>query len=108
MEWIEAVCAALGIKLKVVFFGALGALISLKFFDNLSTWERWVTFGGGLGLATGLTESVFAWLELTNMKLEAGLAVVIGLFGMSIVSALIKTVRETNWSSIVSKKAGGE
>lgn len=107
MTAIEAFLSAMGLKLQVIVAGAVGSFISLRFFDGLGTGERWATFFGGLGLAAYLTESIFVFFELTSIKIESGLALLIGLFGMSLVAAVIKTIRETDWASFVKRRTGG-
>lgn len=96
----------LGLTLKNVVAGAVGSFISLRFFDGLNTSERWGTFVGGWGMAAYLASPVNEYLEL-NKSTELGIALAIGLFGMSIAAALIRVVRETNWSAILNRKTGG-
>lgn len=106
MEWLEAIAAALGLKVKTVVAGAVGSFVSLRFFDGLSTTEKWSTFFGGWALAAYASEPLTAFLEL-GVKVEVGLALLVGLFGMSIVAAAIKVIRETKWSEIVKGRLGG-
>ena len=62
--------------------------------------ERWATFGGGVALGSWGAEPLFIYFELVNVKLEIGLGLFIGVSGMALVSAFIKTVRETNWAEV--------
>ena len=105
---MDGILTALGLKLQVIVAGAVGAFISLRFFEGLSTGERWLTFMGGWGTAAYTTGILHEYLELKSIASETGIALLIGLFGMSIVAAIIKVIRETNWTSIVKRKAGGD
>jgi len=107
MAAIEAFFAVLGLKVQVVFAGAVGALISLRFFDGLATSERWFTFVSGWALASYLAGPLTAFFELTHSTMETGISMLVGLFGMSLVAAVIKTIRETDWAGIVKRKTGG-
>jgi hypothetical protein len=106
MELLEAILSALGLKFKVVIAGAVGAFVSLRFFDGLGTAERWTTFVGGWALAAYLGNPVTLYLELPA-AMELGIALAIGLFGMSIAAALIRVIRDTEWLAIFKRKTGG-
>lgn len=105
---VEAFFSALGLKLQVVVAGAIGAFISLRFFDGLGTRDRWLTFVGGWALASYLTGLAHEYFELKTVSAETGIALLVGLFGMSVVAALIKVIRETDWIGIVKRRGGGE
>lgn len=111
IDAIESVLGLLGLKLKSLIAGAFGAFISLRFFDGLSTWEKWVTFLGGWAAASWLAEPASRWLELEHPSMETGLALLVGMFGMSIAAAAIKLVRDTDWIAVakdlVSRWRGG-
>ncbi len=106
LEALEGLAAALGLKFKIIVAGAVGAFISLRFFEGLGLGERWCTFLGGWALGAYLSEPVTKYLELPA-AMEIGLAIGIGLFGMSIAAAVIKVVRDTDWSAIFRSKTGG-
>lgn len=106
MEFLEALFTALGLKFKVVIAGAIGAFVSLRFFDGLKTAERWMTFVGGWAIAAYLAGPVTLYLELPA-AVELGMALGIGLFGMSIAAALIRVIKETDWTAIFKQKTGG-
>ena len=106
MDWIEALFTALGLKFKVVVAGAIAAFVSLRFFEGLNAWERWTTFLGGWAMAAYLSEPLTVYLELPE-KVDVGLSLAIGLFGMSIAAAVVKVVRETDWIGMLKRKTGG-
>ena len=106
MEPVESgIVTVLGVKLTTALFGALGAFISLRFFDGLKVPERWGTFLGGWGLAVGLAGPLTVFFELKPI-MEQGLSLAIGLFGMSITAAIIKLIRDTKWSEIIRSRFG--
>lgn len=106
MDAVEALLGALGLTLKTLVAGAVGAFVSLRFFEGLSPWERWTTFLGGWAIAAYLTTPVTSYLELPA-KVEVGISLLLGLFGMSLAAALMRVVRETDWISMLKRKTGG-
>ena len=106
METIDAVLAAIGITLKNALAGAIGSLVSMRFFPGLTTIESWGTFGGGWALAVYLAQPVTLFFEL-KPAVETGISLLIGLFGMAVVAATIRTVKDTDWSGIIKGKLGG-
>jgi hypothetical protein len=111
LDGVMALLTALGLKLKAVAASAFGAFISLRFFEGLSLWERWVTFLGGVVIGSYTAEPLGAAVESSSEALHQALALGLGLFGMAIAAAVIKVIRETNWgalvSSIVNFRSGG-
>ena len=106
MEPVESgIVTALGIKLVTALAGAVGAFISLTFFDGLKPLEKWTTFLGGWGMAVFLAGPLTVYFELRPI-MEQGLSLAIGLFGMSITAAVIKVVRDTKWSEIIRSRLG--
>lgn len=87
--------AALGLKLGNIVAAAIGSFVSLNFFDNLTTKQKWVSFIGGTAVGSYLSEPLVIVMELTP-KVEVGFSIVLGLFSMSLVAQLIKL----NWSDV--------
>lgn len=104
------ILAALGLKLATILSGAFGSFVSLRFFDGLTTAQKWTTFVGGWGLAAYLAAPLTAFFEL-RPALETGISLAVGLFGMSIAAAVIKVIRDTDWSGLLksffNRKSGG-
>lgn len=101
---MSGVLEAIGLKWLTLAAGLFGAVISLKFIDGLSVWQRASTvFAGALvaGYCTPLT------LELMGLspKLEGPVAFLVGLFGMSIAGALIKAIPD--WVAAAKQKVLG-
>jgi hypothetical protein len=108
LEPIETAVGAIGLTLKGLVAGAVGAFISLRFFDGLSAWERWLTFMGGWGIASYGGVPVTEALDLASPKAELFVTLLLGLFGMSIAAAVIRVIRETEWKSFLSRFRGGQ
>ena len=92
----DAVLSAIGVGLKELIAGAAGAFISLRFFDELSVWEKWTTFFGGWALAAFGAQPLADVFEL-RPSVSIGIALLLGLFGMSLAAKLISTIRDTDW-----------
>lgn len=103
METIESALVAVGLTLKGLIAGAVGSFISLRFFDGLTMYERWVTFIGGWGIASYGGPPMTSYLELGE-KAELFVTLLLGLFGMSIAAALIKVIRETDWRAFIPRR----
>lgn len=97
----------LGLKAASIVAGAVGAFVSLRFFEGLNLWEKWSTFLGGWALASFLAQPLVLFLEVPS-KVESGISLLVGLFGMSLVAAIIRVIRDTKWSSIIQKRGGGD
>lgn len=107
LESIESAAAVAGLTLKGLLAGAIGSFISLRFFDGLSTWERWTTFMGGWAVASYGGPAVTALLSLSPRS-DLFMTLLLGMFGMSIAAAVIKVIRDTDWKAIVRGKFGGQ
>lgn len=92
--------AGLGLKLVNVVCGAVAAFAALRFFEGLGLWDKWLTFLGGWALAAWGAPPLAEALELP-IKVEIGIVLLLGLFGMSAAAELVKVVRDTDWSGIL-------
>lgn len=103
MDWHEsaaAALAALGLKLVNVVVGAGTSFISLRFFNDMSTTDKWFTFFGGWIIAVWGAEPLREYLQ-QKPNLEVGFVILLGLFGMAVSAEVIKIVRETDWRGIL-------
>lgn len=104
VETIEAVLAAVGVKLKLLLAGSVGAFISLRFFDGRERGERWAMFIAGLGLSTYTAEAAVSLVEVPAMAYDSVLVcfgVLIALFGMSVCGKAIEMIRAATLSGLV-------
>jgi hypothetical protein len=93
MTTIEAILAALGISLKALIGSAVGGLLSLNFFDGLNPTRRWIVAAGGLAIGALGTGPLVAYFRMTPLIYDG-------------VSAVLKTVRDTDWAGIVRSRLG--
>jgi hypothetical protein len=102
MDWdsINAALTALGLKLVNVVAGAITSFAALRFFEGLHWWEKWLTFLGGWALAAFGSPPITEFFEL-KPKVEVGIALLAGLFGMALAAALMKLIKETDWVDLV-------
>lgn len=83
----------LGLKWAPLAAGFFGALISLKFIEGLGVWQRASTVLAGAVIAAYCTPLTVYLLSLSP-KLEAPVAFLGGLLGMSLAGAAIKAIPE--------------
>jgi hypothetical protein len=102
----ESVLSAFGVSMKSIVAGAVGSFVSLNFFDGISARTRWVTFFGGWALSAWLSSPITAFFEL-KPSVETGIALLLGLLGMSIAAKIIQTVRDTDWVAFIKSLRGG-
>ncbi len=116
MTWwdtLVAALAAVGIKVAVLVSSAVGGFLSLRFFDPQpgpdgqlvapSALQKWTIAIAGTAMGVYLSGFTIAIFQLTDRtgKLEVGMGVLIGLFGMSLAAAVMKAIRELNLKAII-------
>lgn len=94
----------IGLKWLTLAAGFVGALISLKFVEGLTMWQRATTVFAGSLAAAYCTPLTVELLSL-SMKMEGAVAFLGGLFGMSIAGAAIKAIPE--WVAAAKAKVFG-
>lgn len=87
------------LNFKGFVLGAMGSLIALRFFDNLTTPQRWLTVIGGSMLA-GLGHDLVLELLGVSDRHDGLISFVIGLFGMALVSQILYTVKQIDWAEV--------
>ena len=101
MSAIEESIAVLFAKIASTFPGLIGGVLSLRFFKDQSGSARLVTVIGGWACAAFTTDPVMAYFSLADTVWKNGVAFFIGLFGMSIVAAIMGTVKDVQWADII-------
>lgn len=84
-----------------LFFGVAGALIATKFAPGISWLERITNASSGAACAGLLTPAVGEMFKLSSTSMLNGLAFVIGMFGMSIVAAIMQGLRDLKVADII-------
>jgi len=87
----------LGMKAGVIIAGTAGAAVSLMVIKG-PIWYRFCLFGGGLVSAAFVTPLITNVLDLTNS--ENAVAFLVGMFGMSLAAAIIRTIQDVNFDSL--------
>lgn len=101
----DAILAALGLSKSATIGGFLGAVVSLKLVEGLNLWQRATTVFGGALCAAYVTPLLLELITL-SAKLEAAVAFLTGVFGMSFVAAISKAIPEIV-QGLKDKIAGG-
>jgi hypothetical protein len=101
---MTGVLEALGLKWISLAAGFVGALVSLRFIEGLSLWQRATTVFSGALVAAYLTPLTVELLSL-SLKMEGAVAFLGGLFGMSLAGAAIKAIPE--WMAEAKRKVFG-
>ena len=102
----EGLLSALGLTLKNIVAGAIGSFVALRFFEKLTPIQKWTTFMGGWALAAYLGTPVTQYFEL-KPNLEAGITLIVGLFGMSLTAAIIKAIQDIPWAKMLQDAVQG-
>ena len=97
LEALEAFAIYIGAKAAAIVSGAFGAAVSMAVIKG-PIWYRFVLFGGGLVTATFVTPLIASTLDLG--KSENAVGFLVGMFGMSIASAVIRTVQDVNFDTL--------
>lgn len=89
------IMSMLGLKLVNVVAGACSSFVALRFFDGLTMMDKWITFLGGWLLAAWGASPLSEFLQL-NPKVEIGIVLLLGLFGMAVAAELVRLARSFN------------
>lgn len=110
MTDVDGALGALGLTLKNLVVASVMSFVALRFFDGLSTMDRWYTFVGGVAIAAWGAAPLREYLEL-KATLDIGIVIILALFGMAFASEMIKLLRSTDWRGLIERfkpKGGGE
>lgn len=95
-----------GIKKALVFAGAVGGVISLRFFEGLDWKGRLGIVFAGAMFANYLTTPILTFMKLPLSDYSAGAGFLLGLGGMSLAAVAIKFIREDLINLIKNFKGG--
>jgi hypothetical protein len=99
METTEKFLSLLGLSLVNIIPAAITSFAALRFFDGLSTKDKWTVFLGGWAIASWGAHPLREYLDL-KPSVEIGLVLLLGLFGMAVVAEVVKLIRQIDWSVI--------
>lgn len=102
---MDSLLTALGIKkVSVVVAGAIGGLISLRQYTELSYGSRAMVVLSSMALANYLTRPLVVYFGESASEFELGIAAAVGLFGVTIVSSATALIKDTAyWKDVISK-----
>lgn len=104
---LDAILAALGIKnASVLVAGAIGGALSLQHYTDLTRKGKAAVLLSSLAIANYATPPVAHWFGGRALEFQDGIAWGLGLFGMSLVSAILNLIRSTDWETVRSLWGG--
>ena len=97
---LDDIAIYIGVKSGAIIGGTAGAVVSLIFIEG-PIWKRVCMFIGGLSASIFMTP----WFVhvFNAQKSENAMAFVVGLFGMSLTSAIIKTIQGVDFVSLMAE-----
>lgn len=110
---MDSVLAAFGIKkLSVIIAGAVGGLISLRHYAEMTYKGRALVVLSSVALANYATHPVVHYFGNAAEDFELGIAAGIGLFGLSLCSSVANVIKDTEYwkktlQGLVNRSGGG-
>ena len=107
---MDSLLAALGVKkFSIALAGAVGGLISLRHYNDLSLPGKVIVILSSMALANYATPAVAAYFGSSAADYELGIAAAIGLFGLSIISSVTSLMKDIDlWKSLITRAFGRE
>lgn len=119
-EWLTGALAALKIELSVLISATVGGFVSMRFFEGrqmpdgtvvpLTLKQRWSIVLAGGAIGTYGTSLVMHLLALQpNTKVDVGIGLFLGIFGMAFASAVVKALQGIDLRGVLESwiKRGG-
>jgi len=100
LESIEVAASYIGVKLAAIISGTFGAAVSLAFIQGTILY-RLALFTGGLISAAYITPLLVFVFDLG--KAENAVAFLVGMFGMSLSAAIVRTVQQVDFDSLMTQ-----
>jgi hypothetical protein len=96
---VEGLLATLGVyKISVLLAGGIGGTVSLKHYQLSTIRNRFLIVLSSIALANYLTPPCVSYFGQEAVNFELGIALGIGLFGMSIISSVTSVIQDiTFW-----------
>jgi hypothetical protein len=95
---VDAILATLGIyKISVLLAGGIGGTVSLKHYQASTIRNRCLIVLSSVALANYLTPPCIAYFGQEAVNFELGIALGVGLFGMSIISSITVIIQDTTY-----------
>lgn len=81
--------------------GALGALVTLRMAPGTTWWERATNVLGGSVCAGYCAPALAEWWRVATPGMHAILAFGVGMFGLSLVGAVMQGIKDTKVAEII-------
>jgi len=105
---VDAVLAAFGIKnLSALIAGAIGGAVSLRHYTDLTMKGKCAVLASSMAIANYGTLPVAHWFGGRALDHQEAIAWCLGLFGLSMVSAVIGLIKSTDWDTVRGFFGGG-
>lgn len=99
-QMLDDFATYIGVKAGTIMAGTFGSMVSMAVISG-PIWYRLCLFMGGLISSAYVTPLVVNSFELG--KSENAVAFLVGMFGMSIAAAIIRTVQDVNFDSLMTQ-----
>lgn len=95
---MDTILAAFGVKkISIIIAGAVGGIISLRHYSDLTYKGRALVVLSAVSLANYATLPVVKYFGEAAVDFELGIAAGIGLFGLSFVSSVTAVLQDTTY-----------
>lgn len=102
----DGLLASLGLKLVNLVVGTVCSFAALRFFDGLTTRDKWSTFIGGVAIASWGAPPITDFIGMP-VTTEIAFVIMLAMFGMAFAAEIIKVLRAVDWGLIVKDLAEG-
>lgn len=100
---------ALGIKnISVVVAGGVGGMLSLRNYVELTVRGKIAVIFSSIAIANYATHPVAEWFGGMALSHLEAIAAALGLFGLSLVSAILHLIKTTDWDTVSRFTGGGK
>lgn len=93
-------------RFAIIIAGFIGGVVSLRFVDHMTLRQRISSVATSVVLANYFAYDISD--ALGAAKYAEGCGAMIGLFGISLIGAILKAIKETDIAGIIKKRLGGE
>jgi len=98
---VDAILAALGIKnASTLVAGAVGGIVSLRHYTDLTMGGKCAVLVSSMAIANYATLPIAHWFGGQALEFQEGIAWCLGLFGLSMVSAVLGLIKSTDWDVV--------
>lgn len=86
--------------------GVIGSLLSLRWVPGDKWWEKFFSFGCGIGTALYLAPAAVAYMEIKSSWGPPAFGFMAGLVGMNLIAKLVDIVKNGDWLALLTALKG--